>query len=317
MTSQKLIFLYSILFSAVIVFLIFYFDFSPIGVQLLPDTGASHYYWKLPVRENMIMLCVWALYGLHQISIWLLLLRQKNAPNTKGTVALLLTNGFFVIAHLLQTQFFYDGLAQDSPIWLPQVLVIIVLVFILILRSDKRGLFFGKPLKSYPNFKQLLRKYHGVFASFAIIFTFWFHPMVATSGHLIGFFYLFLLLMQVSFAFTSLHTNRYWIFALEIGVLFHGTLVAVGQGNHIWPMFLFGFGFLAVVTQIYDIGLKALHIRMLQAFYLATLVYVYALSSFSSVDKMQQVLYIPFIEYGVAFLLMMVGERLARKRTTS
>ena len=313
MTSQKLLFIYSILFSLVIVLAIFYFDFFPIGVQLLPDTGASHYYWKLPIRDTIIMLIVWTLYGLHQISVWLLLLEQKKSPSKKGTIILLLTNGFFVLLHLLQTQFFYDGLAQDSPVWFPQVLVIIVLVFILILRSNKRGLFFGKPLKGYLNFKQLLRKYHGVFASFAIIFTFWFHPMVSTGGHLIGFFYLFLLLIQVSFAFTSLHTNRYWIFALEIGVLFHGTLVAVGQGNHIWPMFLFGFGFLAVVTQIYDLGLKVLHLRALQAFYVATLLYVYALSSFSSVDKMQQVLYIPFIEYGLAFVLMMIGERLARK----
>ena len=305
--------IYSIIFSLAVVLVIFYFDFSPIGVELLPDTGASHYYWKLPIRDNMIMLIAWVLYGLHQISIWLLLLQQKKAPSLKGAIILLLTNGFFVLLHLLQTQFFYDGLAQDSPVWFPQVLVIIVLVFILILRSDKRGLFFGKPLKGYFNFKQLLRKYHGVFASFAIIFTFWFHPMVSTGGHLIGFFYLFLLLVQVSFAFTSLHTNRYWIFALELGVLFHGTLVAVGQGNHMWPMFLFGFGFLAVVTQIYDLGLKVFHIRALQAFYLATLIYVYALSEFSSVDKMQQVLYIPLIEYGLAFVLMMIGERLVRR----
>ena len=313
MTSQKLLLIYSIIFSLAVVLVIFYFDFSPIGVELLPDTGASHYYWKLPIRDNMIMLIAWVLYGLHQISIWLLLLQQKKAPSLKGAIILLLTNGFFVLLHLLQTQFFYDGLAQDSPVWFPQVLVIIVLVFILILRSDKRGLFFGKPLKGYFNFKQLLRKYHGVFASFAIIFTFWFHPMVSTGGHLIGFFYLFLLLVQVSFAFTSLHTNRYWIFALELGVLFHGTLVAVGQGNHMWPMFLFGFGFLAVVTQIYDLGLKVFHIRALQAFYLATLIYVYALSEFSSVDKMQQVLYIPLIEYGLAFVLMMIGERLVRR----
>ena len=60
--------------------------------------------------------------------------------------------------------------------------------------------------------------------------SFWaviYHPMEATSGHLIGFLYMFLLLVQGSLFFTRAHVNRWWTLFLEVAVLAHGTLVAI------------------------------------------------------------------------------------------
>jgi len=36
---------------------------------LLPDQGASWYYWKLPTRSSAAMLVTWAMYLGHQFSI--------------------------------------------------------------------------------------------------------------------------------------------------------------------------------------------------------------------------------------------------------
>ena len=68
------------------------------------------------------------------------------------------------------------------------------------------------------------------------IYTFWYHPMVNPSAHLIGFLYMFLLLLQGSLFFTRIHINRWWTLLMEFTVLIHGTLVAVMQGNGIWPV---------------------------------------------------------------------------------
>ena len=47
--------------------------------------------------------------------------------------------------------------------------------------------------------------------------------MEATSGHLIGFLYMFLLMLQGSLLFTRAHVNRWWTLVLEVAVLAHGT----------------------------------------------------------------------------------------------
>jgi hypothetical protein len=85
------------------------------------------------------------------------------------------------------------------------------------------------------------------------------HPMVNTSGHLIGFLYMFLLLVQGSLFFTRSHVNRWWTLTLELSVAVHGTLVAVMSTgpNRLWPMFLFGFLAIFVITQMHGSGYRA------------------------------------------------------------
>ena len=78
-----------------------------------------------------------------------------------------------------------------------------------------------------------------------------------SPGHLVGFLYMFLLMLQGSLFYTRIHTNRWWMLVQEVSVLFHGTLVALMQGNGIWPMFFFGFGGLFILTQMHGVPLPA------------------------------------------------------------
>jgi hypothetical protein len=86
-----------------------------------------------------------------------------------------------------------------------------------------------------------------------VVFTFWFHPMEGTAGHLLGFLYLFLLMGQMSLARTSWHTKIGWLTFLEVFVAFHGAVVAICAGNGMWPMFFFGFMMMFIVTQVFGI----------------------------------------------------------------
>ena len=75
--------------------------------------------------------------------------------------------------------------------------VVIMVFMIYIMEHKRRGIFFGKPvpLKAVDSVGQTLRKYHGYYFSWAIVYTFWYHPVEITSGHLAGFAYMFLLLL--------------------------------------------------------------------------------------------------------------------------
>ena len=53
---------------------------------------------------------------------------------------------------------------------------------------------------------------------------------------------------------TRAHVNRWWTLVLEVAVLAHGTLVAINQGEGMWPMFAFGFGGIFVITQMHGLG---------------------------------------------------------------
>ena len=111
----------------------------------------------------------------------------------------------------MQTQVFYDGLAQDVSIYSSQGSVILLLVVVLLMENRRRGLVFAKPAPIKRDGRaDFARKYHGYLFSWAAIYTFWYHPMLNTPGHLVGFFYMFLLLLQGSLFLTRAHINRVW-----------------------------------------------------------------------------------------------------------
>ena len=75
------------------------------------------------------------------------------------------------------------------------------------------------------------RRYHGYYFAWATIYTFWYHPMVFTQGHAIGFLYMFLLLTQGALMFTRMHVNRWWTVTLEgLVVLPEGARAALERG---------------------------------------------------------------------------------------
>lgn len=270
------------------------------AIRLLPDQGASWYYWKLPEPTLWTRATAWGLYLAHQMTIWGLIYyaqtRVKKYTTGLHRVNLLAlgANALFILLHFVQTHIWYDGLAQDVSIWSSQGSVIVLLVWILLMENSRRGMFFGKKLPVRQEIIRFARKYHGYFFAWATIYTFWYHPMVSTLGHLVGFLYMFLLLLQGSLFFTRIHVNRWWTFFQEFMVLAHGTLVAVMQGNGLWPMFAFGFGGVFIITQMHGLGLSRLARGLILATYIGSVLWVYSERGWA---QLNEIIRIPIIDY--------------------
>lgn len=299
--------LFSLAFSA----LIWWAGQRLASVPHLPDTGPSWYYWKLPEATFWSRATAWTFYLLHQFTIWgLIYYAQKQGVRYttslhRFNVAALAANAAFILLHFVQTHVWYDGLAQDVSIWSSQGSVIVLLVWVLLMENSRRGMFFGKKLPIRQQIIRFARKYHGYVFAWATIYTFWYHPMEPTSGHLIGFLYMFLLLLQGSLFFTRIHTNRWWTLVQEVMVMIHGTLVAIMQGNNMWRMFGFGFGGIFVITQMHGVGLSLRARWAILALYVAAALVAYALYDLAMIH---QIFWIPAIEYlGVVLLAGIFG----------
>jgi len=276
------------------------------SIQLAPDQGASWYYWKLPNPTFWTRATAWGFYLLHQFSFWGLIYYAQTKVKKYSTkmhlvnYAALAVNAFFILLRVLQTHLWYDGLAQDVSIWSSQISVIILLVWVLLMENRTRGIFFGKPAPLPKDLIRFARKYHGYFFAWATVYTFWYHPTIATSGHLIGFLYMFLLLLQGSLFFTRIHVNRWWMLFQEVAVLVHGTLVAIMQGNDMWPMFAFGFGGVFIVTQMHGVKLSKWLRWTFLGTYIALALFVY---NRRDITMIHQVTWIPVIDYLAVFAL--------------
>jgi hypothetical protein len=279
---------------------------------LLPDAGASWYYWKLPQPDTMSRLTSWGFYLAHQFAIWgLIWWAQRSATKYTGglhpvNILALGANALFTVLHLVQTHVWYDGLAQDTSIFSSQGAVIVMLIWIMLMENNRRGVFFGKRLPIGKRVIYFARKYHGYFFAWAIIYTFWFHPMETTNGHLVGFFYTFLLMLQGSLFYTRIHVNKWWMFVQEITVLAHGTMVAIIQGTGIWAMFFFGFLGIFIITQMHGLGLSR---RVKWLFFAGYVIGAVAVYSQRGVNKLWELTAIPMIDYLVlvAMALLIAG----------
>ena len=316
-----------ILFSLLFTILIWWSGQRLSTIPHLPDQGALWYFWKLPSPTFWGRVTSWGFYLLHQISIWYLIYyAQKNVNQYingihKVNIIALGINAFFIILHLIQTQIWYDGLAQDTSILSSQGSVILMLVWVLLMENKRRGMFVGKKLPIKDEIIRWARKYHGYVFAWATIYTFWYHPTEPTSGHLIGFFYMFLLLLQGSLIFTKAHTNRYWTVILEAAVLVHGTLVAIMQGNGIWPMFAFGFGGIFVITQMHGLGLRNWVRWAILGLYISLVLLVYNQRGWINLNE---IIRIPIIEYLLVIVLagligagLWVGKKITNRSIVS
>ena len=236
---------------------------------LLPDKGAAWYYWKLPERRARSMLIVWALYLAHQFSVWGAIYWAKNNLSgkppaqtlTKYNVATFAINAVFIVLHLVETQLLFDGLAQDVPIWTSQGSVIIMLVVVLIIENRRRGLILGRRIDRplTVGVTRFFRENHMYVFAWALVYTFWFHPMAVDPQLLSGFIYMFFLFTQMSLAWTWIHLEAKWIVFLESYVAIHAMMVAIYNtlqhgSPAMWPMFFAGFAFMFVFT--YQFALK-------------------------------------------------------------
>jgi hypothetical protein len=279
------------------------FDFNLDNIPHLEDKGASWYYWKLPEPTILPRITSWGGYLLHQFTVWFLAFTALKKPEKRKKALnwLYISNIFFVLLHFIQTHLFYDGIAQDVPIWTSQYSVIVMLVILLFMLEEKRGLFFGKKIGINKEYINNVKKWHGIYISWAIIYTFWFHPMEGDIGLLLGFIYMFLLFIQLSMVFTPIHTNIYWITLLESFVAIHALAIALQKNQEIWPMFLIGFLFMFVMTYQYGLKLK-------KSFYLINwLLYIILVTSlyyFRGFNRLYELSFIPTALYGGVFLLL-------------
>lgn len=289
--------------------------------MLQPDQGADWYFWKLPSPALWASILLWVLYAVHQALVWWLITRLKKQPALPQgrlgsiNVWLLVVNAGFAVLHLLQTLFFYDGLAQFVPVMSSQGSVIVMLVMVLVMLNHRRGLFFGKKVALPKRGVAAIAQLHGYFIAWAVVYTFWFHPMEGTLGHLLGFFYLFMLMTQISLAKTSWHTNLRWITFLEGFVALHGAVVAIVAGNGMWPMFFFGFTLMFIVTQVYGVvRSKAVIVGISAAYVVLVLltyggVFRYAFSGTPvGIASIHQITWIPVILYGLVFILAWLAQ---------
>ncbi len=305
------------------------------------DPGADYYYWQLTTRDFMTMFIVWSFYLAHQFSIWgAIFWAQRNLTEfkTKPTTGLtrynwftLLINGVFIVLHLVQTHIWFDGLAQDVPIWTSQGSVIIMLVLILIIENPRRGLFMGRKLGK-PMTAQVsgfFRRNHQYVIAWALVYTFWFHPMTYDPQLLTGFFYMFLLFTQVSLAYTVVHINRGWVVLLEsfVGVhaffvALYNTLMTPISSSDMWPMFASGFAFMFVFTYMYAFKVRREVRFAVILVYFGALTWVYLPSSIGGYGRelsrlmMLEFLWIPIILYLLAIVLsVIVYPYVKRKRS--
>ena len=115
-----------------------------------------------------------------------------------------------------------------------------------------------------------------------------------------GFLYMFLLLLQGSLFFTRVHVNRWWTLFLEVAVLAHGTLVAIIQGEGMWPMFAFGFGGIFVITQMHGLSWPRWVRGLVLAGYFVGVMTIYSSLGWA---RLSEVIRIPVIDYAGVFVL--------------
>jgi hypothetical protein len=273
------------------------------GFSIAPDKGDWWYYWQRADANVWSRLSAWVPYCLHQFSIWYLIAeaRRQRPRYVSGlhrlNVAALGVNAFFMLLHIAQTRLFYDGLAQDVHEATSFGSVALMLFMILVMENGRRGMFFGRPLPLMQTAGEALRRYHGYYFSWAIIYTFWYHPVELTGGHLAGFAYMSLLLLQSSLFFTRFHVNRVWTAILEFLWCVHGAIIAgfiLQKGQmQFWSSFLFGGMAVFLITQLHGLGLGLRGKLLVAAPVVTAMVVFYALypEVLGSLPKQPMVLY--------------------------
>jgi len=303
MTMQpRRLFTLSLLVAAGLTGLILALDPLLDSVPHPPDRGPWWYFWRLAEPTFLSRASAWIGYGLHQISLWIVLILLARKPAVPGrvsplNVAALLVNLFFVLLHILQTHLFYDGLAQDVPVWTSQWSVIIMLIIVIYQATPLRGFILGKRLPWNQRGLRLSHRFHGFYISWALI--------------------------QLSFARTEIHLSLAWIVLLELLVGIHGPAIAIqkmiaggegaaaGFGPGTWIMFLSGFLFMFAFTGQYGLRWS----RPLRALVIvAYLALVVGLFAWWDLGRLYMVTFIPVALYGGALVYGGIFELLARIR---
>ena len=82
--------------------------------------------------------------------------------------------------------------------------------------------------------------------------------------------------------------------AEEVLVGMHGTLVALMQGNGLWPMFAFGFAGIFILTQMHGLGWSKLVRGLVAGLYIVAVLFIYSSRGWVQLNEN---VHIPVIEY--------------------
>jgi hypothetical protein len=88
----------------------------------------------------------------------------------------------------------------------------------------------------------------------------------------------------------------------EVLVGVHGTLVALMQGNGLWPMFAFGFAGIFTLTQMHGLGWSRLVRGLVAGLYIVAAIFIYSSRGWV---QLNEIVRIPVIEY--LLVLVMAG----------
>lgn len=266
---------------------------------------AFDYPWRLEYPSAEVS--AWIGYSLHNLSAWFVIWAAKQFHTKKyvgwswPNYAMLGVHLVFALLHIVQTNVWYDGLARDVPEITSLGSVALMLMVIIALENPRRGFVLGKTV-SFPKLMvETIKKFHGYFFTWALVYTFWYHPTEPTSGHLWGFFYLYLLLWQSVLVFAPLHFNRKWTTALELLVLPHSVMVAIEQKKGYTPMFVFGFLAVFVLTQMYGLEISSGGRRSIWLGYITSIVATY--TAMGRWNIWHEITRIPSATYMVPYLM--------------
>lgn len=240
--------------------------------EIAGTTVPFEYPFRLAVTTIPSAVTPWICYLLHQFGQFYIIYKAKKAKavgllewttasewNPYATAMLKLNVGMIML-HYLQTQLFYDGLASTFPEISTLFAGVSSILVAFVFKVQRRGLIFGWTpeygRELLYEFTTAMREYHGYFASFGIVLTFWHHCMESTYAHLTGFIHIFLLFWQSSLLYQNQHRNQYWALLLEMWILVHGSVVAYYQGyidGALYLMFFTSFTLLFLMGPLYGI----------------------------------------------------------------
>jgi uncharacterized membrane protein YhdT len=91
------------------------------GFEIVGQTVPFAYAWRLSDPTAISRFAAWSGYLLHNVIAWVIIyLAQRQKPKYGDQFrwfnwSMVAVNVIFAMLHILQTRFFYDGLAQDVP----------------------------------------------------------------------------------------------------------------------------------------------------------------------------------------------------------
>ena len=312
------------------------------------DQGAYWYYWRSKDFVWYSQVTAWVFYLLHQFGHWGVIYYAQARLSSDKSIHMTPAgngapgiprgaepkytnkmrpwnwwafgiNGFFCVMHLLQTHFMgYDALAPSVHEMASQGSVIVMLVIVMMMETDRRGMWFGQPQSLFNEALDVAKRYHGYIFSWAVIFTFWYHPMEGYLGFLFGIMHVLIIMVQGSLIFTNAHLNRVWRMVLEAWVFLHATVISTQTlSSNSWPMFCFGFGAIFVISQLPGLpSLQRCHfaVRLVPAIVFAVLyvtcfVLIDAWTSFPVVFFIPAAIYLGAIGLNLFVMLMLVAGR--------